>query len=594
MTIKAVTAALLCGVALGAHAAETPPPVDAARVSFAWGVKVPMRDGVSLNATVYTPKGQKKPAPCLFTLTPYISQSYHERGMYFAANGYPFLTVDVRGRGNSEGQFKPSFAVEARDGADLIAWLARQPYCNGKVASWGGSYAGSNQWSMAVERPPALATIVPAAADQEGVDWPMHNNIAFSYLMQWLTLTSGRTAQFEVFGDWAFWASRFREWFESGRPFRELDRIVGNPSPVFQEWLANPTQGPYYDAIVPKPAQYAKLDIPVLTITGAYDGDQPGALAYYAQHMKYGNASAKKRHYLIIGPWDHAGTRTPQAEFGGLKFGPASLVDLPKLHTEWYAWTMQSGGKPEFLKKRVAYYVIGAEKWRYADTLEGVTKRLQPLYLDSTAGSANSLFAAGTLGAEPGRGAPDRYVYDPRDISIAALETAADPDATQYTDQRLLLAQDGKHLVYHSTPFAQDTELSGFFKLSAWLALDQPDTDFQATVYEVLPDGSSVLLTSDAMRARYRESLRQEKLVPKGEILRYDFDRFTFISRLVRKGSRLRLVFAPINSIYVQKNYNSGGVVSDETMADARPVTVVLHHDAQRPSALYIPIAQPE
>ena len=86
--------------------------------------------------------------------------------------------------------------------------------------------------------------------------------------------------------------------------------------------------------------------------------------------MQNGTPEARDRHYLVIGPWDHAGTRTPQAQVGGLKFGTASLVDLPKLHLDWYAWTMQGGAKPEFLQKRVAYYVMGADQWRYADTLE--------------------------------------------------------------------------------------------------------------------------------------------------------------------------------------------------------------------------------
>ena len=153
-----------------------------------------MRDGVHLNATVYTPKDQKAPAPCIFTLTPYIAQSYHDRGVYFAAHGLPFLTVDVRGRGNSEGEFRP-FIQEAQDGYDIVEWLAQQPYCNGKVSMWGGSYAGYDQWATAKEIPPHLATIVPVASPYAGVDFPMQYNIFYPYDMQWLTLTSGHASQ---------------------------------------------------------------------------------------------------------------------------------------------------------------------------------------------------------------------------------------------------------------------------------------------------------------------------------------------------------------------------------------------------------------
>ncbi|HEY4970194.1 MAG TPA: CocE/NonD family hydrolase [Steroidobacteraceae bacterium] len=119
---------------------------DAAKVEWQWGVKIPLRDGVRLNATLYKPAGLKEPRPCLFTLTPYIGQSYHDRGMYFAAHGYPFLTVDVRGRGNSEGVFQP-----------LI--------------------------QEAKEFPPHLATIVPVASPAAGVDFPARNNIFSPYDM---------------------------------------------------------------------------------------------------------------------------------------------------------------------------------------------------------------------------------------------------------------------------------------------------------------------------------------------------------------------------------------------------------------------------
>ena len=132
------------------------------------------------------------------------------------------------------------------------------------------------------------------------------------------------------------------------------------------------------------PEQYSQIDVPILTITGHYDGDQPGAMYFYHQHMRHGSADSIDKHYLIVGPWDHAGTRTPRKEVGGLVFGDASLVDLNALHKEWYDWTMKDGKKPEFLKKRVAYYVVGAETWRYVDRFEDIASRRKKFYLDST------------------------------------------------------------------------------------------------------------------------------------------------------------------------------------------------------------------
>lgn len=586
-----VAALLAAALPSRAPAASAEALEAAASVEWRWGVRIPLRDGVRLNATVYLPAGLAAPKPCIFTLTPYIGQTYHDRGLYFASHGYPFLTVDVRGRGNSEGEFRP-LIQEAKDGYDVVEWLARQPYCNGKVTMWGGSYAGYDQWATAKERPPHLATIVPVAAPAAGVDFPSRNSMFAPYDMQWLTFTSGKASQLNIFGDEAFWIGMYRRWIESGTAFRNFDTFVGNPSPVFQEWLSHPHGDAYWDAYNPSADEYARMTLPILTITGMYDGDQPGALAHYSRYMEVASAEGRARHFLIIGPWDHAGTRTPRAEFMGMKFGPASLVDLPQLHLDWYRYAMEAGPRPEFLKKPVAYYVTGAERWRHADSLAAVTAQSVPFYLDSSGEGARDLYSAGTLGtAQAGRGSADRYVYDPRDVGLAKIESESDADSA--LDMRVLHANPAK-VVYVSAPFTAATELAGFFRFDAYIAIDQPDTDFVVTVLEVGPDGVMTPLSSDMLRARYRDGTRTESLVRTREPLRYQFRNFTFAARLVPKGARLALVLQAANSLQAERNYNSGGTVADETVKDARAVTVALYHDARRPSALYVPFAAPE
>ena len=579
--MKTIAIALILIAATAA--AETPKPVE-----MKWGLKIPLRDGVRLNATIFQPAAQTDPLPVVFTLTPYLADSYLDRAMYFSRNGYVFALVDVRGRGNSEGAFEP-FANEGRDGYDIVEWLARQPWSNGKVAMWGGSYAGFDQWSAAKERPPHLATIVPAASAYPGVDFPSFHNIFYSYDIQWATFTSGTAPNAKLFGEAPFWIDRFRNVYLNHLPFSQLDQSAGNTQTVFQKWLQHPTPDAYLDAMVPSADQYRALDIPILTITGHYDGDQAGAFTYYRAHMKYGSPATTARHFLIIGPWDHAGTRTPKKEVGGLTFGDASLVDLNKLHREWYDWTMKGGSKPEFLKKRVAYYVTAADEWKYADSLEAIPTKTRTFYLDSN-GSASDAFHSGSLSSTVTTSAPDHWTYDPLDVRPAELETEDVPNGL--TDQRGALNLYGEGAVYHSAPLASDTELTGFVRFTASVAMDVPDTDFAVTLFEIKPDGSSVQLTNDVMRARYRGSIREAKLVAPGEINRYVFDGFTFISRRLAKGSRIRLVVGSINTIYLEKNYNSGGVVAQESAQDARTAHITLYHDAQHPSFLELPISE--
>jgi putative CocE/NonD family hydrolase len=558
-------------------------------VDVHWNVKVPLRDGVHLTATLYRPRNQCGPSPCILTLTPYVADSFHERGTYFAANGFTFVVVDVRGRGNSEGVFRPNIQ-EVSDGVEVVEWLAAQSYCNGQIGMWGGSYGGYSQWAIAKSAPKSLSTIVPVAAPYIGVDFPMCHNIWPSYVVQWIVFTSGRTSQTNLFSDSRLWASIYRTWYEEGRTFCSLDEALNSRSNTFQEWLQHPSRDSYWDSYNPTSDEYARMRMPILTITGCYDGDQLGALEHYRQFMRVATPEARSRHFLIIGPWDHSGTRTPRTDCVGLKLGPESLVDLPRLHVQWYRWTMQGGPRPEFLQKNVAYYVMGSERWRYVDTLEEVTSHLAPLYLGSHA-NPTDVFSAGFLSGEPQQHAePDRYVYDPRDVSRAEIESLIDPE--DRTEQRLVLSAFGRRLVYHSAPLADDVEISGFFTLSVWLSIDQPDTDFVASIFEIAIDGSSVLLTSHSMRARYRESLREEKLIGSDETLPYHFNNFPFIARQLKKGSRLRLVFGPSDSMHSQRNFNSGGIVAHESMADARAVSVRLFHDAAHPSVLHVPLGQ--
>src|SRR6266513_2754468 len=413
MTIRGASSCLILAMAtaiFGTLQAQTPTPTPSpsqppADYELRWGVKIPMRDRVELNATLYLPKtpdGSAPKTPVIFTLTPYISDTYHDRAAYFASHGYAFALVDVRGRGNSGGEFEP-FTNEPRDGHDVVEWFVQQPFCDGKIAMWGGSYAGFDQWATAKEFPPHLATIVPAAAAHPGLDYPSTQNVGLTYDMQWYTLTSGHAAQDNLFADQKFWRTKFLGAYKKHTPFKSLDSFVGNPSVNFQRILKHPVIDAYYDAMVPTREQFQKITLPILTITAQYDGDELGALSYYRDHLANASPEARAKHFLVIGPWDHAGTRTPTDQFGGVKFGPAAILDLNDLHRQWYDWTIKAGPKPPFRKSQVAYYLLapgnsGANgEWKYADSLEALTANPKTFYLEAGIGLGNSVFRSGVL-----------------------------------------------------------------------------------------------------------------------------------------------------------------------------------------------------
>jgi putative CocE/NonD family hydrolase len=560
-----------------------------------------MRDRVELNATLYLPKtpdGSPPKTPVIFTLTPYISDTYHARAAYFASHGYTFALVDVRGRGNSGGDFEP-FANEPRDGHDVVEWLAKQPFCDGKVAMWGGSYAGFDQWATAKEFPPHLATIVPAAAAHAGLDYPSYNNIGMTYDVQWFTATSGHTAQDRLFGDQKFWRTKFLDAYKKHIPFKSLDSFVGNPSVNFQRILKHPTADAYYDSMLPMGEQFRKITLPILTITGQYDGDELGALTYYQDHLANAPPEQRAKHFLIIGPWDHAGTRTPTDEVAGVKFGPGAILDLNDLHRQWYDWTMKAGPKPPFLKTQVAYYLLAPGnsgtngEWKYADDFAALVANPKTFYFASKDGDANGVFRSGALTENRSTSGADKFVYDPLDTHRGEFVEGVEPkEKTAGIDQTFALNIGNDGLVYHTEPLPNETPLIGCPSVTLWVAIDTPDVDLECDLYEIEPDGTSVALWSDIRRLRYRDSLREGKLVKPGEIVRFNFNPGLFVARRLMKGSRLRLVVTAVNSIFWQKNYCSGDVVAEETAKDARTCHVQVYHDAQHASAIQLPIRE--
>jgi hypothetical protein len=562
-----------------------PPATESAEadVELTWGVKIPMRDGVLLNATLYRPRHASAPVPVLFRMNPYTSDSFHLEAMDLARRGYAFAAVDVRGRGNSGGTFVPWFN-DGRDGADATEWLAKQPWSNGKVGMFGESYLGRAVWSTLKAAPPHLASAVPIAPGYPILFW---KNIMTPDMMQGLLQMAGATSNMNITFDDDFWNAHYRELYLKGLPVRAFDAMVGMPSETFQRFLDHPAHDEFWSSVAPNADEYRRMTQPILSITGLYDTHEASTLYFYRQHLRYAPAAAAQQHYLVIGPWDHQGTTHPRRDVSGLSFGAPSLVDVSALVRDWFDFTLRGGPRPAFLAKRVAYYVAGAEEWRYADSLDELNGVVRRLFLASR-GEAGDVFHSGSLLPEAATGAAsDHWTYDPLNTRPEELDRV--PSDAPLTDQRYAINLYGAGAVYHSEPFDAPAEILGTPKLSLWISMDVPDTDFVATLYLILPTGASIQLGEDALRARYRRSAAQEELVRSGAIERYDFT-FPFHARVVPRGSQLRLVVRSPNTIGWEKNYNSGGAVADESAKDARTAHITLYHDASHPSVLELPI----
>lgn len=597
-------AALLVGTAAEASAAHAVPTPTEGTKETALGptlrpdttsftvthVMIPVGEELQLHGRLYRPDPVERARPTIFSLTPYTVDDAHEYGRYFAQRGYAYLNVDVRGRGASEGAFQPFGPHDGPDGAAVVRWIAEQPWSDGQVAMRGGSYRGTSQWQVLAENPEPLATVTPSSASYLGWSFPYRKGVFVSGAAWWLSLVHGRGLHRAHATDSDYWQEIFRGLHRSGRAFAALDEISGlslEPSEFFDRWIEHPRLDDYWRRFSPDSADYESIDRPILSITGYFDGSQSGTLRYYRKHMRHGSEAGTERHYLLMGPWSHGGTRDPSAELGGLTFADTAAIDMNALHHQWFDWVMRDGSKPEMLEARVVYYVMGEGRWRTASSLEEVADTSRTLYLQSPDTNPDDPFDAGRLNRQaPERADTDQYVYDPRDTAdIATLETMEN----DYTAPGAAFLE-GPKLVYHSAPVEQSFELSGQMQLDAWIELDVPDTDIAVWVYEIQPTGKTIYLGETHLRARHRLGVDTVALAEPGRVQQYRFDRFLWTSRRIHEGSRLRLVIAPLNDPAWQKNYNSGGPPMQESVEDAQTATVRLHLGPDRPSKLVLPV----
>lgn len=589
-----------------AHAARAqtpppppPPPIKPAQkipVQLTWSQKIPMRDGVKLSATIYRDPKQTKRVPAIVMLTPYIETHAAKQGVHFAQNGYVFVGVDLRGRGNSDGVFVPG-QVEAKDGYDVIEWAAKQPWCDGQVATWGGSWLGFTQWSIAKEFPPHLKAIAPTASVHPGVDYPQPHGIFMSYMLRWLTYVHGRAGNDGLFGSPAFWINNEYQQLSSGRSFQQLDELSGIKDTVFRTWAAHPREDAFWQAITPRPEHYAKLRIPVLTITGHYDDDQLGALTYYDRHMAHGAKDVTARHWLVMGPWDHSGTRRPKPVVGGETFGPGVVMSMEELHTAWYDHVLKGGPRPEFLKERVTLFIAGRNTWIYASDLKQIESAPLELALDAAGATPGDVTRTGRMIAQaPAAPATVALTSDPKYLPPheTLLQKVASEEPRPFViDQESAYRDLRSKVVLHSAPFTAETVLAGRPRLRLQVAVDQPDADLWIELYEILADGRSVRLAESSIRLRYRNGGVTGTPMTPGKPERVDVPPLNFFARSIAKGSRLRLVIDAGPQFGWQRNSHTGGDLASEPASKGRVAKVSIMTGPGTGSALELPRPEP-
>ncbi len=528
---------------------------ESARYVVDSAARVPLRDGNVLSALIVRPRhpGGRQPAVLEFTI--YASDQNRAVALEAAAHGFVGIVATTRGKRASRGPIEP-FAPDADDAFDLVEWIGRQPWNSGAVGMIGGSYSGFTQWAAASRMPRALKTIVPAAAIVPGVDSPREHGIVMNFQYAWTRYVATTPLLDDAaYGDRARWSALDSSWYARGTSYRDLDLIDGAPNPVFRRWLDHPTYDAYWRAMVPQGREYAAISIPVLSVTGYFDGAQLGALHYARAHQA---ALPTANHTVLIGPWDHFGTqRRPSPVLGSHVLDPVARVDIVELIYDWMAYVLRGAPRPALLADRVNFEVMGANRWEHVASLsEMATDSLRYAF---AGGATLALVAPREEAADGGEAAA--IVVDFRDRSRESgsfVNTAADT------------ALDLTNAVRFTGPvLATPVTISGAFTGELHLVVDRRDVDVAVELYELTSDGRYVALSYALGRASLMRDPTTRHLLTPGTPERLPLPPSRMIVRVLPAGSRLVAVVRVQMGSGMQLNYGSGRDPSDETISDA-------------------------
>ncbi len=623
------------------------PPYD---VVVERNIMVPMRDGVKLSTDVYFPAqdGQPLPGqhPAVLHRTPYNKDEMESTSHYcrfFARHGYIAVIQDSRGTYASEGEV--NFLVpEAEDGYDALAWIDQQPWTNGKVGTWGTSWAGWTQTAPAALGPKNLATIVPNMSGANAHESSVRQGGAMELR----------------FIAWAFWHSGLNTQKEL-KAAPSIDAALNMGAPSFSDWLTRwpIRKGQTQLKLVPTYEQWAlKIlteadftdywkhpsfapelfwddfpDMPMLIVGGWYDSYTRSTFKNYE-----GLAQRKKGPVrVLVGPWTH-GSATVELNYAGdVEFGEeAALESFRQLHLQWFNWTLK--GKENGLADEppVRIFVMGGGggqrtvggrlmhggRWRDEQEWPLARTRYTEYYLHGDGGLCPQKPAED--------GSSTTYRFDPSDpvpsiggsvSSLAELgdmpSGVADPAFAPRTTRVHQIMEPGGFnqvegpqfwgckppylplgsrrdvLVFQTEPLVEDVEVTGPVEVKLWVSSSAVDTDFTAKLIDLYPPsawyphGYALNLTDSIMRLRYRNGPEQGELLEPGEVAEVTIVLYP-TSNLFVAGHCIRLDISSSNFPRFDVNPNTGDGIGEERRRMGADNTV--YHSVGRASHVVLPV----
>lgn len=598
------------------------------------GLRVPMRDRILLVADVYLPKNVAGPLPVILERTPYgrrgtnaadrtltdpVPRSKPEVAARFARAGYAYMIQDCRGRFDSQGNFV-KYTAEAEDGADTVAWLLDQPWCNGRVATVGLSYCAHAQAALAALNPAGLAAMFldsggfssafhsgirqGGALELKQLTWAMkHARLAAS------TLTDSARGTALAMQDIADWIG-VNPWQRGSSPLLA--------APEYEEFVVSQWERECLDDFWRQPSLSVRhnsagfADVPMVFMASWYDPYARSAVENYIalSHMKRGPV------HLVMGPWTHGQRSVSHA--GDVDFGPAASLDgnlAPDYDTLRRAWLdryVRDLPAPDYLGAPVNLFVMGGGSgrrtkgrrldhggsWRRAcdwplpeaiDTLwyaneEGGLTDYAPAKSGQLSFPADPDAPVPTIGGAIASGAPL--------MSAGAFDQRESASVFGATCLGRALSERDDVLIFETEPLIRDLTVIGTPVARLWVSASTRDADVMVKLVDVhpcsedYPHGFAMNLAHGILRLRFHLGFERCNLLEPGCIYPITIPLFPTANRFLQ-GHRLRIEVAGSNFPHFEVNSNTGAPAG--TCSEPVVARTTIHMTPECPSHFVMP-----
>lgn len=594
-------------------------------------VLIPMRDGVKLFTSIYTPRNNAEKHPVLLTRTPYSCAPYGEKEyrpflrkspyyMHYFREGYIIVLQDVRGRWMSEGEFvnvRPfnpnkkgkTDIDEASDTYDTIDWLVKNlANNNGNVGVFGISYPGFYSTMAALSGHPALKAVSPQAPVS---DWfigdDFHHNGAF--------FLNDAFAFYNAFGkprpqpttvpptgyDFKV-TDNYKFYLEAGS-LKNVAAMIGDSIQFWKDLYAHPTYDNWWKARNVR--NFIKNIQPAsLVVGGTFDAED--CFGAWATYQAIEKQSPKTNNRLVMGPWYHGQWAAADGTFmGNVRFGSnTSQWYQENIEIPFFDFYLKGKGKGPNMQE-AAIFFTGENQWKQFPSWPAPGMQEKAIYLQPAGKLDFNKPATANAYTE--------YLSDPAKPVPYTEDVHFVRTISYMTDDQRFAARRPDVLVFQTAPLEEDLTLGGPLVADLQVSISTTDADFVVKLIDVFPDdfsygdppapashprytpagypmgGYQMLVRGEPMRGKFRNSFEKPAPFVPGKPTQVKFT-LPDIAHTFKKGHRLMVQIQSSWFPLVDRNPQQFTDIYRAEDKDFIKSNIRIFHDANRPSKIVLPV----